>query len=415
MVEINTKSQKIPSSSSEHRTRRILLYTGKGGVGKTSAAAATALRSAELGYSTLVLSTDTAHSLADSFDTPLGPEPVEIMPNLWGQEVDLYYSLEKHWAKLQEYLAAIFTWQGAGDLLAEEIAAIPGMEEGAALLWIDQHYQENKFDVIVVDCAPTAETLRLLSLPDTGRWWFDRLFPLSKRATLMLGQLARPFLNDMPMPDRETFDAAEDLFDQLGRLYQLLTTPGLASMRLVMNPEKMVIKEAQRTYTYLNLYGYVTDLVICNRVFPEKTDGYFAAWRETQSRYLTMIEEGFAPLPILRVPYFDQEVVGIESLHRMADVLFKDDDPTKVYFEGRTYTIDKVDGSYNLNIPLPFATRQDVSVLRNDDELTLQVGNWRRNLILPRALRGLNTGPARFENRALTIRFETQNQEVEHE
>jgi len=363
----------------------------------------------------LVLSTDAAHSLADSLDTALGPEPVEVLPNLWGQEVDIYYSLEKHWARLQQYLAAVFYWQGVGDLLAEEIAAIPGMEEGAGLLWIDQHYRENNFDVIVVDCAPTAETLRLLSLPETGRWWFDRLFPIGKRATMMLGPLARPFLNNMPIPDRETFDAAEALFEQLGRLYQLLTTPGLASMRLVMNPEKMVIKEAQRTYTYLNLYGYLTDLVICNRVFPDKTDGYFAAWREAQGRYLKMIEEGFAPLPILKAPYFEQEIVGLASLRQMAQALFGDSDPTMLYYEGQAYTIDHVDGNYILTITLPFAARQDVSLLRNGDELTVQVGNWRRNLILPRALRGLKTGSARFESQALRIHFEIQSQEVDHE
>ncbi len=255
---------------------RILLYTGKGGVGKTSAAAATALRCAELGYRTVVLSTDTAHSLADSFDLPLGPEPVGIGPNLWGQEADVYYSIEKHWATLQQYLAAVFTWQGIGDLLAEEIAVIPGMEEGIGLLWIDQHHREGRFDVIIVDCSPTAETLRLLSLPDTGRWWFERLFPIGKRATLMLGPLVRPFLDNMPLPDRDTLDAAKALFDQLGDLYRLLTDPEVSSVRLVMNPEMMVIREAQRSYTYLNLYGYATDAVICNRIFPAAEDGYFA-------------------------------------------------------------------------------------------------------------------------------------------
>ncbi|MEJ2348352.1 MAG: TRC40/GET3/ArsA family transport-energizing ATPase, partial [Anaerolineales bacterium] len=215
------------------KTKRILLYTGKGGVGKTSVAAATALRSAESGYNTVILSTDTAHSLADSFDSPLGPEPVQIAPNLWGQEVDVYYSIESYWEKLQKYMAAVFSWQGVSDLLAEEISALPGMEEGVGLLWIHQHYMQAKYDVIVVDCAPTADTLRLLSLPDTGRWWFERLFPIGKRATLMLAPLARPFLADMPIPDRETMDAAETLFRQLGELHQLLSDPDLSSMRLV--------------------------------------------------------------------------------------------------------------------------------------------------------------------------------------
>ncbi len=393
--------------------KRILLYTGKGGVGKTSIAAATALRSAELGHRTIVLSTDTAHSLADSFDTPLGPEPIEIGPNLWGQEVDVYHSIEKYWARLHRYLAAVFTWRGVGELIAEEVAVIPGMEEGAGLLWIDKHYQEAEFDVIVVDCAPTAETLRLLSLPDAGRWWFERLFPISRRATLMLSPLARPFFDNMPLPDRETLDAAASLFDQLDHLHTLLSDPDLSSMRLVVNPEKMVIREAQRTYTYLNLYGYVTDAVICNRVFPETSDGYFATWREAQARYLRMIEEAFSPLPILAVPYFNQEVVGSEGLRRMGETLFGDEDPTRLLYRGRMYTIEESEYGFNLNVPLPFAKREDLSLLRSGDELTVQVGGWRRSLILPRSLRGLEIGQARFEDETLIILFETQRKEVD--
>jgi arsenite-transporting ATPase len=386
--------------------RRILLYTGKGGVGKTSVAAATALRCAELGQRTVVLSTDAAHSLADSFDTPLGPEPVEIAPNLWGQEVDVYYSIEKHWAKLQQYLAAVFSWQGVDDLVAEEIAVIPGMEEGAGLLWIDQHYREGQFDVIVVDCAPTAATLRLLSLPDAGRWWFERLFPIGRRATLMLGPLARPFLDNMPIPDRATLDAAEAVFDQLGRLRQLLADPDLSSMRLVVNPEKMVIKEAQRTYTYLSLYGYVCDAVICNRVFPEDAGGYFSARREMQTRYLQMIEEGFSPLPILKVPYFEQEVVGQAGLRRMAEALYGDGDPARLLYRGRTQTIEEEGDSYVLSLPLPFAARDDLDLLRAGDELTVQVGNRRRNLVLPRVLSALEISQAKLVDDSLKIRFE---------
>jgi arsenite-transporting ATPase len=395
-------------------TRRILLYTGKGGVGKTSVAAATALRCAELGQRTVVLSTDAAHSLGDSFDTPLGPEPVEIAPNLWGQEVDIYYSIEKYWAKLQQYLAAVFSWQGVDDLVAEEIAVIPGMEEGAELLWIDQHYREGQFDVIVVDCAPTAATLRLLSLPDAGRWWFERLFPIGRRASLMLAPLARPFLDNMPIPDRETLDAAEAVFDQLGRLRQLLADPDLSSMRLVVNPEKMVIKEAQRTYTYLNLYGYVCDAVICNRVFPEDAGGYFSARREMQARYLQMIEEGFSPLPILKAPYFEQEVVGQAGLRRLAEALYGDEDPARLLYRGRTQTIEEEGDGYVLSLPLPFATRDDLDLLRAGDELTVQVGNRRRNLVLPHALSGLEIGQAKLVDDSLKIRFEKQRKEAGH-
>jgi arsenite-transporting ATPase len=386
---------------------RIILYTGKGGVGKTSVAAATALRCAELGHRTVVLSTDAAHSLSDSFETSLGPEPVEIAPNLWGQEVDVYYSIEKYWSILRGYLAAVFSWQGVENMLAEEIAVIPGMEEGASLLWVNQHYEQGDYDVIVVDCAPTAETLRLLSLPDVGRWWFEHLFPIGRRATLALAPIARPLLDNMPLPDRETFDAAEALFDELGDIHQLLSDPDLSSMRLVVNPEKMVIKEAQRTYTYLNLYGYVTDAIVCNRVMPREAEGsYFEAWLSAQQKYLQMIEEAFAPLPILTVPYFEQEVVGFDMLRRLAGVLFDERDPAEIFFRGQAYRIEERDGEYTLAVPLPFVEKQDISLLSKGDELTVQVGGYRRTFILPRVLIGLETRGAKFEGHELRIRFD---------
>lgn len=385
---------------------RIILYTGKGGVGKTSVAAATALRCAELGHRTVVLSTDAAHSLSDSFEAALGPEPVEIAPNLWGQEVDVYYSIEKYWSTLQRYMAAVFSWQGVENMLAEEIAVIPGMEEGASLLWVNQHHAEGKYDVIIVDCAPTAETLRLLSLPDMGRWWFERLFPIGRRATLALAPVARPFLDNMPLPDRETFDAAEALFDQLGDIHRLLSDPEMSSMRLVVNPEKMVIKEAQRSYTYLNLYSYVTDAIICNRVMPQEAQGsYFEAWLDAQQKYLQMIEEAFAPLPILTVPYFEQEVVGFGMLGRLAEKLFGGEDPSRFFFQGQAYRIEEQNGTYVLTVPLPFVEKKDVSLLQKGDELTVQVGSYRRSFILPRALMGLETNGAKFEGHELRIRF----------
>lgn len=396
-------------------SKRILLYTGKGGVGKTSVAAATALRCAERGYRTVVLSTDTAHSLADSFDTPLGPEPVQVAPNLWGQEVDIYYSIEKHWAKLQKYLASVFSWQGVNNLLAEEVAAIPGMDEGSSLLWIMQHYYESDFDVIVVDCAPTSDTLRLLSLPETGRWWFSHLMPSSWRGALALAPIARPLLNDLPLPDKSTLDAADRLFKDLGGLHELLANPDVASMRLVVNPEKMVIKEAQRTYTYLSLYGYVTDGVVVNRVFPQNGDPYFAGWRQTQGRYLQLIEEAFSPLPILKAPYFADEVVGLDALRRMADALFGDGEPARLLFRGQTHEIDKTDTGYMLRLPLPLASRDDISLLRAGDELTVQVGNWRRNLVLPRALRTMQVRKAKLENQKLNIDFVAQEGKNNHD
>ena len=385
---------------------RIILYTGKGGVGKTTAAAATALRCSQLGHRTVVLSTDAAHSLADSFDMDLGAEPTEVAPNLWGQEVDVYYSIHKYWELLKKYLSSIFSWQGISDALAEEMAVIPGMDEGASLLWVNQHYHSDEYDVVVVDCAPTAETLRILSIPDVGRWWFDRLFPIGKRATLMLGPVVKPFLDNMPMPDRQTLDAAEKLFDELGAIHELLTNPEISSMRLVLNPEKMVIKELQRTYTYLNLYGYATDAIICNRIMPQDLQGsYFDAWLGEQDKYLQLIDESFTPLPILKTPYFEREVVGLEMLQRVSDNLFGEEDPAQVYFKGQTHHIEEEDGNYALLIPMPFVEKKDISLVSNGDELTVQVGGVRRSFILPRALIGRETLGAEFEENELKIRF----------
>ncbi len=385
-------------------SKRIILFTGKGGVGKTSVAAATALRCSKLGYKTIVLSTDTAHSLADSFEFDLAPEPVEIAKNLWGQEVDVYYSIQKYWGKLQKYMAAVFTWRGVENIMAEEIAALPGMEEGSGLLWIEDHYHNADYDIIIVDCAPTAETLRLLSLPDTGRWWFEKLFPIGKRATLMFGPIARPLLDDMPMPDEDILDEAEVLFNRLDKLHQLLIDPDLSSMRLVVTPEKMVIKEAQRSFTYLNLYGYITDAIVCNRIFPSG-EGYFSDWKEIQDKYLELIDDSFKPLPILTAPYFSHEVLGLERLDELANHLYGELDPSEILFHGKGHEILQIDDGYILSIPLPFATKEEISLFRNNDELSIQAGSWRRNLILPRALLDHEITRAKFESSALNIYF----------
>lgn len=260
---------------------------------------------------------------------------------------------------------------------------------------------------------PTAETLRLLSIPDVGRWWFDRLFPIGRRATLAQAPLARPLLNSMPLPDRETFDATEGLFDQLGDMHRVLSNPETSSMRLVLNPEKMVIKEAQRTYTYLNLYGYVTDAIVCNRVMPQQAAGsYLGAWLETQAKYLQLVEEAFAPLPILTVPYFEQEVVGFAMLRRLAMALFGEGDPSRIFFQGQTHHIKEQNGEYVLAVPLPFVEKRDISLLSKGDELTVQVRGYRRSFILPWALMGLQTQGAKFEGDVLRIRFRWEEREL---
>ncbi|HEY8492194.1 MAG TPA: TRC40/GET3/ArsA family transport-energizing ATPase [Dehalococcoidia bacterium] len=384
---------------------RIVLYTGKGGVGKTSVSAATGLRCAELGYRTIVLSTDPAHSLADSFDMPLGAEPVRVTDRLWGQELDVFHEMNVHWGTLQEWLRALLAWRGIDEILADEMAVLPGMEELSGLLYLLTHHDSGNYDVVIVDCAPTGETLRLLSFPDVLRWWMDRLFPLERAAA----RVARPFLSrftDLPVPSDQVFAAAQDLFQRLERMRDLLDNPDLTSVRLVMNPEKMVIKEAQRTFTYLNLYGYPTDLVICNRMIPEDvTDPFFAAWKESQARWFQEIVAGFSPLPILTGPLMGREVVGLAMLSRFAAALYGDRDPTQVFYRGAVNRVEQADGAFILTLPLPFAAKEDLGLVRVGDELVVKAGNQRRNITLPRTLAGLEPAEARFEGDLLRIRF----------
>jgi arsenite-transporting ATPase len=384
---------------------RIILYTGKGGVGKTSVAAATARQCSQRGLRTLVLSTDSAHSLGDSLDVALGPEPREVAPNLWAQESDVYYSIEKYWGTIQRWLESVLAWEGLDTVMAEEMAVVPGMDELANLLWILEHYQTGRYDVIVVDCAPTAETFRLLSFPESGRWWLEKIFPVGRRVSIVARPLLRRF-TDLPMPNDEVFSAVEELFGRMKRIQELLTNPDLASVRLVIQAEKMVIKEAQRAYTFLGLYGYPVDLVVCNRLLPPDTsEGYFAAFRSGQQRYLELARDTFAPLPIAEAPFFDQEVVGLPMLDRLAEAVFGETDPTTFFYTGKTFTIDKDGDEYLMSTPVPLTERKEVSLLEAGEELVIQVGRYRRNLLLPRMLVGRPVQGARLDNGTLRIRF----------
>ena len=385
--------------------QRILLYTGKGGVGKTTCAAATALRCAELGYRTIVLSTDSAHSLGDSLDIDLGPEPKEISPNLWAQETDVYYSLRMHWGTVQAWLSALLAWRGIDETLAEEMAILPGMEELSSLLWVNMHHESGAYDVVVVDCAPTAETLRLLAFPEDARWWLERILPLQRRVARVVNPVLESVIG-IPTPGSEVFNQAEDLANQLGRLRELLADRRRASVRLVLNPERMVIREAQRTLTYLTLYGYGTDLVVCNRVLPATVqDAYFTAWHAAQHKHLQFIQEAFSPLPIRSVPLFSQEAVGMEMLKQTATELFAADDPLQLFYDGRSQAVQRNAEGYILAIDLPFGQKGKIDVVKRGDELTIRIGAYRRNIVLPMVLARLTPGTARLEEQTLRIPF----------
>ena len=386
---------------------RILVYTGKGGVGKTTVAAATALMSARQGSRTIVLSTDIAHSLADAFGVRLGPEPSEIAPQLWGQEPDVYYNIGRYWRTIQAYMAELFSWRGLDAVMAEEMTVLPGMDELGNLLWIADHVESRKYDVIVVDAAPTGETLRLLSLPEASRWWLDRIAPIGRRVS----RIGRPVLERMigvPFPHDEVFAAAERLLQRLEQVHRLMADPERSSIRIVLGLEKLAIAEAQRSFTYFHLFGYPSDLVVCNRVIPPEVDGYFAGLRRTQQSYLPEVERAFAPVPVRTVPFFDREMLGIDGLAELGGALFGDDDPTSFFYRGRPYQVRMEDGATFLDVALPFTSREEVGVSRSGDELVLQVGSWRRTLVLPRALINVPTKGAKMDGGVLRIEFQAR-------
>jgi arsenite-transporting ATPase len=384
---------------------RIILYTGKGGVGKTTVSAATAVCAARLGYRTLVMSTDAAHSLGDSLDVSLSGEPAQVATNLWAQELDVSREVDRHWGTLQAWLRVLMAWRGVDDLLAEEMAVLPGMEEIAGLLYLLNYHETGEYDVIVVDTAPTGETLRLLSLPDVMQWWLRHVFPLQRVAA----RVTRPVLRhvtDLPLPDDQVFAAVNELFTRLQRTRDILTDGGKATVRLVLNPEKMVIKEAQRAYTYLSLYGYASDLIVCNRVLPRSVrSAYFTTWQRSQERYREQVSEAFAPLPILDAPLFEREVVGVAMLERFGEALFGGADPTHVWYEGHVQEVAERDGHVELAILLPFASKDEVRLQQVGDELVIQVGAQKRNVILPRSLAGAESDGARLEGNRLVISF----------
>lgn len=384
---------------------RILLYTGKGGVGKTSIAAATAVLCAERGLRTIVLSTDIAHSLADAFDVPLGPEPTRIAKNLDGQEPDVYYNISRYWRTIQNYVTELFAWRGLDEVMAEEMTVLPGMDELGNLLWITDHVDSGKYDVIVVDAAPTGETLRLLSLPDASRWWIERIAPIGRRVS----RLGRPMLErvlGIPIPRDEVFAAADRLLDRLAEVHRLLSDPDRTSVRITLALDKLSVAEARRSFTYFHLFGYPSDLVIANRVLPENSGPFFEKLRKAQQGYLPLVAQEFGPVPVRTVPQFDHEMVGVDRLREIGVALFGDGDPTAVHYRGEPYRVSREDGLYVLQVELPFTHKGELQLTRRSDELVLSVGGWRRTLLLPRALLNAPTKGAKMDGSTLRIQFE---------
>ncbi|HEX7057338.1 MAG TPA: ArsA family ATPase [Bacilli bacterium] len=385
---------------------RIIIYTGKGGVGKTSVAAATAVKLAEQGRRTLIMSTDAAHSLADSFDVALGSEPVRISERLWGQEIDSLRETEKHWGAVQQWLAGLLNWANVNDVTTEELLVFPGLEELFSLMEIRRHALSGEYDAIVVDCAPTGETLRLLSYPELLGWWLEKIFPFQRRMLKVARPVAKVVGKGLELPSDAMVDTIGSFVRQLANLREMIADTKTTSVRLVVNPEKMVIAEARRAFTYLNLAGFNTDAVIINRILPEEAGvGYWATWLGVQRKYVEEIRESFSPLPILRIPMMESEVHGLPMLNRIGDAAFGDCDPAAILFAGRVQEVRKEKDGYVLAISLPFVEKDELQLSQTGDELTILAGPYKRKVVLPRALLGKPVAGARFAEHKLFIRF----------
>jgi arsenite-transporting ATPase len=385
---------------------RTILYTGKGGVGKTSVAAATARRCAADGARTLVLSTDPAHSLADSLQAEVGAAPTPVADRLWAQQVQAQEELERHWSAVQDWLGGVLAERGVDRIAADELTVPPGGDELFSLLQLKRHSDSGEWDTIIVDCAPTGETLRLLSFPDAARWWLDKVLGRESAMLAAARPFARAFL-DLQLPDERVVADVQGLVQSLIDMHELLRDTTRVSLRLVMTPDRMVIAEAMRTFTYLNLYGYLTDAVVVNRVFPDELDGtYFGAWREVQAEQLELVESAFAPVPILRAPYFEQEVLGDAMLDRLAGALFAGSDPAAVLHDRLAQELSMTDGRAELRLDLPFARKGDVALRKIGLELVVRVDGQKRTIVLPGALAGFKPTGAALKDGSLIVAFE---------
>jgi arsenite-transporting ATPase len=390
---------------------RIIFFAGKGGVGKTSVSAATGIKAAEMGYKTVVMSLDVAHSLADIFDLERDlldknkGEPIKINDKLYIQELDIQEEIQRYWGDIHKYLSSVLYTTGLDEVLAEELAILPGMEEISLLLYINKYVKEKEFDVILLDCAPTGESLRFISIPTTLEWYMNKVFKLERTLIKYVRPVAKRVI-DIPLPDDDYFQAIEDLFLKLKGVDQILEDPEITTVRLVTNPEKVVLKETQRAFMYFCLYKMSIDAIIMNRMLPDNIkDDYFKDWIQGQRYHLGEAKNFFSPVPIFPVDLFTGEVIGYNALKQLADQIYKDENPLQRFLDHEPYRLIKESGKYRLKLKLPFISKKDVELNKLHEELVIRIGGFKRHIMLPRQVASLNVVKAKMEGEYLNVLF----------
>jgi arsenite-transporting ATPase len=390
---------------------RIIMFAGKGGVGKTSIASATGLKAAGVGYKTLIMSLDIAHSLSDIFSLDKGLMdknkgiPVKIEDRLWIQELDIQEEIQRNWGDVHKYIASLFHTAGLNEILAEELAILPGMEEVSSLLYINRYVQEDTFDVIILDCAPTGESLRFISIPATLEWYINKIFKIERRIVGYIRPVAKR-LSDVPLPEDDYFKALENLFIRLEGVDAILTDPTITTVRLVTNPEKIVLKETQRSFLYFSLYKMCIDAIMMNRILPGSIEEkYFYDWKKSQQRYLKFAEEYFSPVPIFPVDFLQNEPLGSENLKKFGVDIYGNYDPINHFYTEPPYEFTQKDGSFIIKIKLPFLTKEEVELHRLSEEMVIRIGGFKRHILLPRHVSAYKHVAAKIEGTYLHIIF----------
>ena len=393
---------------------RIIFFAGKGGVGKTSVAAATGIKVAEAGHRTVIMSLDAAHSLSDIFDLDKKSlidqdrgSLTKIRKNLWIQELDIQEEIEKNWGDIHKYLSTLLNTTGLDEILAEELAILPGMEEVSLLLHINRYARTKKFDVILLDCAPTGESLRFISIPTTLDWYIKKIFKIERAIVRYARPLAKR-LYDVPLPGEDYFEAIEFLFERLRGVDEILVDPEITTVRLITNPEKIGLKETQRAFMYFSLYKMSIDAIIMNRVLPDSvSETYFSGWKKSQKDYIKKAEAYFSPIPLFPVNLFKGEVLGFDSLKALADQIYKEKNPLERFFDGEPYSFVKANGKYQLRVKLPFISKEDVDLNKISDELIIRVGSFKRHIMLPRQVAASNSVKAKLDGEYLSVHFDS--------